>query len=478
MFKKFNLFFGFICGMTAISCAQNPVDGNEQLYYGVDVKNKVIVCHQAVLDIVANENNLLLEGINYQLLTPAETLNTQEKYEVIKDRDTFLLYITTMPIIKIKTQDIIVDEPKTPANFSYASASENHKGAIGIELRGNSALRYPKKSYDLELRKDDTSGESVDFAFGTLRKDDDWILNSLYNEPLKLRSYFSTKLWLDVHSPSYLEKEPEAKSYSDVLYAEVFLNDEYEGIYLLSEQVDRKLLELKKIKGDSVRGELFKASSYEDNTAFKGATEFNNAFPRWAGFQVKYPYEDFEAHYENLHEFITFASTSNNGEFRTYIEKYLDVDNAIDYFLFINLLRGTDNISKNYFLAKYKQNEPYFFVPWDLDGVLGIIQDGKRIATTDDILTNTLFDRLKATNAANYNNKLKLRWQTLREGAYSEKSMQKRIEETYHHLNNNKVYERDARLWPRPHTITDDYEYMLDWLMKRLSFLDASFNKY
>lgn len=464
--------------MTALSCAQSPVEGNENLYYGVDVQNKLIVCHEEALSAVLIENTLTLDGLKYQLLESVSDLKTQQVYRVVKATDTFSLYITTLPIIKMTANDTIVDEPKRMADFSYASASESYQGAIGIELRGNSALRYPKKSYDLELRKDMSSEESVDFTFGDMREDDDWIMNSVYNEPLKLRSYFATKLWLELYAPSYLDKEPEAKSYSDVLFAEVFLNDRYEGLYLLSEQVDRKLLDLKKIKGDTVRGELFKAVGYADNTAFKGASDFNNAFPRWEGFEVKYPFENYEAHYENLHELITFVSTSSDTEFSQNIEKYLDINNAIDYFLFINLIRGTDNISKNYFLAKYKQGEPYFFVPWDLDGILGIIQDGKRIPTTNDILTNTLFDRLKSTNAAEYRNRLKQRWQQLREGVYSNDALLQRIDQTYHLLDTTRLYERDSLLWERPNTIVDDYKYMTDWLQKRLEYLDTTFDSY
>ncbi|MFC7357514.1 CotH kinase family protein [Jejudonia soesokkakensis] len=473
-----NLCLGMLCAVTAMSCAQNPVAGNEHLYYGIDTANKIIVCHEEVLSAITEGNDLVFGSSKYQLVSPLSGFSSQERYVVMKEKDTFSLYITSMPIIKLTASDTIVDEPKRMAHFSFASASESYDGAIGIELRGNSALRYPKKSYDLELRKDATSEESVDFTFGDLREDDDWILNSIYNEPLKLRSYFSTKLWLDLYAPSYLDKEPDAKSYSDVMFAEVFLNDTYEGLYLLSEQVDRKLLDLKKSKGDTVRGELFKAVGYADNTSFKGVSEFNNAFPRWEGFEVKYPYEDYVAHYDNLHAFITFVSTSTDEEFTENIEAYLDVDNAIDYFLFINLLRGTDNISKNYFLAKYKQNEPYFFVPWDLDGVLGIIQDGKRIPTTNDILTNALFDRLYATNAAGYKTKLKERWQTLRNGVYGDKALHERIDKTYRLLDDTKLYQRDALMWERVHTITADYKYLTEWLQQRLLYLDTVFIDY
>jgi len=416
-----------------------------------------------------------LEGMIYVMQNREQQLLNTESFNVVKATDTFQLFVTRLPIIKLNPTDSIVDEPKRHATLSYLDGSTRFRANIGIEWRGNSALKYPKKSYDLELRKDRFSEESMDFKFGSLRKDDDWVMNSVYNEPLKLRSYFSTKLWLDVQTPRYISEEPKAKSFTDMLFAEVFLNETYQGVYLFSEQLDRKLLQLKKIKGDTVRGELFKAGSYNDGTAFKAAPKFNNAFPHWAGFEMEYPYENYEAHWDNLHDFIAFVSNSNDSEFKNNISSYLDIDNAVDYFLFINLLRGTDNISKNYFLAKYDQDAPYFFVPWDLDGVMGTIQDGKRIPTTDDILTNNLFDRLKATNASDYNNKVQTRWKELRTKMYSDSQLFERLEKIFMLLRDNKVYERDELVWGRMNTISDDYEYLKKWLSQRLVYLDTFF---
>ena len=117
-------------------------------------------------------------------------------------------------------------------------------------------------------------------------------------------------------------------------------------------------------------------------------------------------------------------------------------------------------------------------MPWDLDGVLGIIQDGKRIATTNDILTNMLFDRLASTNAADYKALLKQRWLELRQGLYSNEALHQRIDETYQMLDNTKLYERDSLMWERSKTTTDDYEYMTNWLEKRLIYLDTTFKAY
>ncbi len=202
--------------------------------------------------------------------------------------------------------------------------------------------------------------------------------------------------------------------------------------------------------------------------------DFKNSLPTWAGWEMEYPYEDYTAHYNNLHEAITFVASSNDSAFEQKLPTYFNVDNLVDYFLFINTIRATDNLGKNFYLAKYNTDTPYFIVPWDMDGVLGTIQAGKRIPTTDDILSNNLFDRMLENK--NLKNKMNQRWQELRAGAFQSESLAMRIEKRYQKLASTKMYERDALAWDINHD-AEHLEYMLDWLKKRLTYLDTYFTE-
>ena len=476
MHRYFFIHLLFIIGTASIGWSQTSKVTNTNDSYGVDFNNKIIVCHTALMDSISQNRNAIngfnLGETSFSFIDTPTQFQSTDRYLVVNARDTFQLYFTHLPIIKIAPSDSIVNEPKRMARMSYVDSTSNFNAAIGIEWRGNSALKYPKKSYDLEIRLDSLSEVSRDLQFGTLRNDDDWLLNSLYNEPLKLRTYFSTKLWLDMHAPSYLSEEPKAKSSNDLVFAEVFLNESYEGVYLLSEPIDRKQLRLQKMKNDTVHGTLYKANGALDASTFKNAPTFNNAFPDWAGFQMKYPYENFNAHWEELYPLIALAAGEDDEDFVKKIEQHLDVDNAIDYFIFVNLLRATDNLGKNYYLAKNTQDAPYFFVPWDLDGVLGCIQDAKPIATTNDILSNGLFDRLLATNPANFRGRLKTRWEQLRSDICSDEVLFGRLNEIYNFLERQQIYDRDSLVWPRANDAETDFAYTKDWLEKRLKFMD------
>ena len=400
---------------------------------------------------------------------------TSKEIRVAEGNDSMSLYFTSLPVLKISSGDSIPNEPKVVAEFAYMKDTIFYSEMIGIELRGNSALRYPKKSFDIEIWSDTVTKASKDLRLGDLRVDDDWILNSIYNEPLKFRSHFSNKLWLELSRSRVDDSTHREQAGIDTKYVEVFLNDRYQGVYLLSEQIDRKLLKLKKIKNDTVHGELFKAGSYDIGTAFQGAKPFNNAFPYWIGFEMEYPYENFEAHWDNLYEFIDLVANADEKTFAEAIDKSLDLNNAIDYYILMNVLRATDNMRKNYFLARHDIDSPYYFVPWDLDGVMGCIIDGKRILTTNDIMSNGLFDRLMAENPANYRERMKARWTALRSNELELNKLTGAIQVLYTRLKSENLYKRNQLVWPVTISESDHLAYLLGWLEQRIEFLDGFF---
>ncbi len=439
--------------------------------FEVDSENKLIVWNSKSRVFV---DNIRFGDDQYLITEKTDSLTTSKAYKAELGKEEFKLYLTSLPILSINAKDSILNEPKTLAQLRYVDKDTIIHNYTGIELRGNSALKYPKKSYDLEIWEDAISKKSKDMKISGLRNDDDWILNSLYNEPVKIRSRFSNKLWLDMHKTRN-NRELKGRAGIKARYVEVFINREYKGIYLLSEQVDRKLLKLKKIENGVVNGVLYKANGYAENTAFTGITPMNNNLPRWSGYEMEYPYENFEAHWEPIYELVDFVVNSDDQKFSTQISQQINIENAIDYFILVNLLRATDNLGKNYFIAKADRSTPFYFVPWDLDGVLGSIQDGKRISTTDDILSNGLFDRLLKENPNNYRSQLKERWNHLRGDLLSTSSLTAKLKHYYTQLDIDNIYERDLALWSPEADHVDDFKYMNHWLHDRVIFLDKYF---
>ncbi|MDC7993555.1 CotH kinase family protein [Altibacter sp. HG106] len=470
MKKIYTLYLvGFILALPFASCAQEEITATDYSF-GVDHKNQLIVWNASAERMGISPKTIMFD-VAYQN-TEAGSVDPKNTVNLQSNGKKYQLFTTTHPVVRISYEaDTLKKHPRVPATFSYYDADTAFAQPITMRLRGNISLQFPKKNFDIEFQEEGSTTESEDVLLKNLREDDDYVLDGMYNEALRLRAKTALAMWQEQRPWTYSKK---GKSGPEGFYVDLFVNDTYRGIYYLGEQVDRKLMRLKKKDGDTVRGELFKAGYYADGTKFIAAPDFKNSLPTWAGFEMEYPYEDYVAFYDNLHAFMKFLTTSSASEFSQHLEQWLDVENAIDYFLFVNAIRATDNLGKNFYFGRYDNDEPYLFIPWDVDGSFGVIQAGKRIPTTNDILDNGLFKRLWEENPEGYRQKVARRWFELREDLYATKTVLQQIEEQYQRFESEQVYAREALIWENTFT-EENKQYLTQWITDRFQFLDSYF---
>lgn len=245
------------------------------------------------------------------------------------------------------------------------------------------------------------------------------------------------------------------------------------GIYALSEQIDRKQLQLKKYNAPH-HGELYKGNGW-GASQFKVSPPYTNNSRIWSGFEMLYPKAEENTDWANIYDLVSFVINSSNANFEKSIAPEFDIGNAVDYFILLNLLRATDNTGKNTFIAKYAQNEPYFYVPWDLDGTLGTIWNGERENICNDILTNGLYDRLLNSNDSIFNKPAANRWFELRLNLLSMDNLYGAFSEQYDFLLSNGNYQRESLKWGIESIDPSNLEYTFYWLQSRLEFLDDYF---
>ena len=466
----------FILTFTAASCQTKLLEQPLPNSYVIDNTNNIIIWNTSEIVKTGNWSEFIF-GDSFTLNQSISEISKEQSYQVSFHDVPYTVYTTSFPIIHISAENKIENDPKISASFLYYDKDTTFVSAIGIEQRGNISLKFPKKSYDIEFWADTISKTSKEIKIDGLRDDDDFVLDAMYNEPLRLRANFSQKLWRKIHTPHYAALEPNAKSGIGEKFVEVFINLEYQGVYLMVDQVDRKLLKLKKKEQGVVHGELYKAARYDGATEFKEAPVFKSSLPHWGGFRLEYPdVDDYVYFFDNVQKTTSFVVNASKEEFASQYSKHFDEQNLIDYYLFINLLRGTDNLGKNYYLAKYDTGSPYFIVPWDLDGVLGTVIDGREMNITTDILTNNLFSRLWDENPNNYRNRVVQRWQELRQTHFKDESLFGNIDKHVTKFNTQLIFERETRIWKQAHS-DKDLIFMTTWLQKRLVFLDRHFAK-
>lgn len=439
-----------------------------------DRRAKLIICQISKSRLEMFDKNTYTEIVtkeaNYIFETPSQ-LSHKKSYKVTNKEGSPQLFFTDLPVISIRSSEEIEDEPKVPGTLEYTSLTEGIlEEFINIELRGGSTLTNDKKNYDFSV-KDGLDGESKNVTFSNLRVDDDWILDGMSNEPLMIRSKTAHQLWLAMHDPGFLSSD--AKYGVDVRYVEVFVNNNYRGVYMLSEKVDRKLLDLDKKEDEKIEGQLYKGIAWDDNLLFKDVSGYSNKDERWGGFDFKYPKDCIEWSY--LHDFIEFAIFSNNSDFENNIADRFHLSSLIDYYIFLNLLSMPDNTGKNIYIAAKELDAPYFYIPWDLDGVYGLIWDSSKDGNPEKLLANGLYDRLLLLNPNSFRKRLQDRWFELRSGILQEVRLFDDLNMNHLSLTSINLYEREAYIYNSPPDQERELSFINTWLPARLAFLDRYF---
>ncbi len=421
------------------------------------------------------KNRIRAEGVEYTFTLPPPHFEVGTTYPVTNpSHENFALYFTQLPIVNIDTIEPIVDEPRVYAHFSICETNGNfiEKG-IGVEYRGGSTQAFPKKSLRIEFWKDETGNDTENISLLGMRSDDDWNLQAMYNEPLRMRTKIGFVLWNKMDTLYYGEDEPKAVNGVRQKYVELFISDQYRGVYTLSERIDRKQLQLKKSKNGAIAGELYKSKYWGEATSFHSLPPYDNNSKSWGGYNYSYPKDTLD--WANLYDFVGFVIHSDSATFYAdYLDRFI-IDNAVNYFIFINLLRAWDNIVKNLFVARYQKDAPYFYVPWDLDGTLGITWEGEQDDITTDMVSNRFYDRLMGDTI--FTNKLTKRWNKLRETVISADSIVYAFNHYYHYLNSNGVYERESKTWENYNFDgPGNLQYLSHWTKGRITYLDSIFN--
>ena len=449
--KKFVFLILFFCAAIGMK-AQERQDYKGM--YAIDHEKKIVVA-----------TGRLLEGMKpYK-----ESMNVAG--------ETYSYYRSEMPLITITTDGPIVNSPAVHGVINVADADGNvitmH---AGFKIRGTSSQQYDKKSYRVELWADETGAEMADTTFLGLRSDDDWNLEAMWAQPLRLRDKVANELWMEMYKLPYAESEPAALPGIRMVYADVFINDEYLGVYTLTERMDRKQLGLRKYNGD-IRGVLYKGNGPGAPT-FDSLPMYDNTLDTWDNYEWVYPNEsDTAINWNHLYSFTNFVMNASDNVFYSQYAAQFDKDNAIDYYLFINSLMAMDNMGRNLFLARYKKSSTYMYLPWDLDAIWGLDTDGNKTYNAAGLKSNGFFDRLtQDCNDYGFVASAKTRYNALRTDILTTDHIMELVQRQYDELVESSAYEREHEAWPDFSIDESQLDYMRAWLDDRFNYLDGEIN--
>lgn len=365
-----------------------------------------------------------------------------------------------------------------------------------VKWRGGTTNAESKHKRNYHIKFIDDNGKKQDRKFFGLRNDNNWLLDAGQADLSRIRNRAAQDLWNDFSTkPYYIDKEKKALTATRGEMVEVFINDEYRGIYNMMENIDRSQLKIKKYDEETatIHGQLWKGKNF-DNSGMWSYTEYDNNCEAWGGLEIKYP--DFDdvnpTDHSLIYDFVRFVCDASNDDFAAHIEEYVDMPTLIDYFVFINVLAAVDNYSgKNYYWACYdKQVDKKLTIAiWDLDCTIGryISPDGMDPYyllpdTHDDYYWgNKLFYRLDSEDVNGFHDRCIARWEELKTTFFAPDTFASYYTRLMDRLSKSGAYDRETERWSGD---TDIYGQTLDFAKERKFITDwidirwETFNKF
>lgn len=437
------------------------------------------------------EGILKAEGAEYRIFF-GEDEYLSKKETAIKEGHPFCLYFvndkeyykcqlifTGMPVMNITTDECeeteynelgrVINNGSVQVYDPYHSSTQLQTSDCTYNIRGGTSENYEKSNYKLELTNQKLS-------FLGMREDDDWILNSLYDDAGLIHNKISFQMWREIAGYNAVKNDDGVTGE----YLELFIDDEYQGVYLLTERVDKKTLSL------GEKDILYKCRAARIPEEHNYTNE--NTDDLRPIFILKYPKVPEEEDWTPLK---TWVNAFCKLQIDNYAEgeELLNMENAIDYNLFILLICGTDNMRKNaYLIAEYQMDGSYQFkkVPWDMNASWGnpwvddadcnyTIYDSSYI---EDVTTwYTDISSLYYYNESEISLLLKDRWQEFRNsGLVTKEKLYEMVDVQLEYLHDSGAYQRNYDRWPHGSEYWDD-QYIYEYIDGRIDFLDRYFEK-
>ena len=440
---------------------ENLVFGEETLFY--DASDKTFYysliegnadAYNPYVKIKSDKKGLKLafitEGITEEGIKNNETITflayTEEVY------CTYYLKCTTLPLMNIECAEEIPDESVAMKMILFDNSINAVRRLVcsegEIHLRGATARAYPKKGFRFSLKTESVGGNvrPNHISLLNMRQDDDWLLYAAYNDQEKIRNVFSSNLW---EYSCAADNEQGIDFGMEYRYLELFINGRYWGLYALGYPIDEKQV---CIDTDSDETILYKHGLGSEKLQFAkdgGIFGYMREMPDGSEREKSF----LQCYYYDL-----YVNADNNKR----LQYGIDIDNAIDFYLFINLIQGTDNVDliKNYYilLQSDKDGRKALYAPWDLDltwgnRYIGVLSENctRPYAYSEDfncIIESGYLSQLMINGDSSVWEKIFEKYRTYRENGWSEENIDKLLDRYEAEIYDSGAYLRDMERWP------------------------------
>lgn len=348
-------------------------------------------------------------------------------------------------------------------------------GTCTCKWQGSSSIAYPKKNYTIKFKP----GFEAFEKYGDQKK---YCFKANYIDHSHARNIVCARLWVDIVRS---RKNENPENTITTLLAEIpncgaingfpcviTINGEYQGLYTFNIPKD---------------GWMFKMGGNEDeaiicaeNDKGEGApTRFENHADIGVDFSLEYALDEDNADWveESLNiliDKINEVYDNNGADMDETLSDYIDLESAIDYYIFTTLVGGLDMTNKNYLLVTYDGTK-WFFSAYDMDSTFGLNWDGKSFIGADWYGWGYYqeVNRLMYLIYTYKREELKARYARLRSGALSVPSVVLKYNEFVCGIP-ERIYLSDTEVWPTiPSSSASNLAQITSWYQERARVIDA-----
>lgn len=218
------------------------------------------------------------------------------------------------------------------------SSDPDTESQIQIRIRGNSSRTFDKTGYLFKFTKED--GSDRELPVMGMERDSTWVLHGPYLDKTLMRNY----MWYNL-SGQIMEWAP------DVRFCEVFINQEYQGVYVMTEQISvgEGRIEVSKYDGKAGVSSYIVCADRESINDVQYLDNFTSYAKRINGrLEIKYPGtskltpELTEYIGRDFSKFEKSLYSYDYDTVRYGYQKYIDVDSFVDYFIINEVTQNTD----------------------------------------------------------------------------------------------------------------------------------------
>ena len=405
-----------------------------------------------------------------------------------------------LPIILIDTYGVeIPDEPRIPASMGIINNESginyiddpfnDFDGSITIERRGNSSQWQGKTPYRFETVDDE--GENSNVELLGMPAENDWVLYAPWQDKTMIRNVLTYQLSNEM-----------GRYASRSRHVELYLNDEYRGIYVLMEKIKRdgNRVDISKLNPDEITGDdvtggyILKFDWFYTGDNIGGfESEFDDMI-----YNYHYPkpsdivpeQEAYIEEYINGFETIMMGTDYTNDS--TGYPSMMNVESFVDFILLQELAKNVDAYRLSTYIYKDKESVDNRLTAgpvWDFNHGFGNCDYGETWEVDNWLLEYNpeggdqmaFWWELLWEDLA-FQHKAAVRYTELRQTIFSEEHIYSIIDSVADYL--GPAVDRNFARWPLlgnyiwpNYYVFDTYEeeidYLKSWTAQRLAWMDS-----